>query len=1541
MGDAFWAAREGDALLHTSFMADMLGAALEVAANILVDVIVVGTMAFLAGVEVASLGCSTVLMIGFVTGVAMYYEGWSESISNASEEIANAIFPPKIEGHIISGSNDTWINGKRAARAAATTGSRKEIEALEEAARRKAEEEQRKEDAKSAWDVAKEYLEAAGTIATSIVTAPVMAPLNLIDQLSTEEGREGLWDDTKHFFSELWQPTVTEAFPGSTPKPNDKINCEKHPSSFTQFLEQKQQALMDDPVGTILGALNPIGALENAFQAVSGLIGSVSNLFKGDEEPPAAEYIAEGARDVRINDQPAARSGVRCTCEAKVVDEPGGGEFVSPDVRIGGPLLVVRDIKSGKSQITLVATIALMFLRPGKALAELPCFLGGVALGMLTQRLGDALLNPVNAATGAKYLADEEDFDFSLPGHYPLDWQRTYSSRDERTEGMFGRGWSVPYEVSLEPTPDSTDDNCMTYVAPMGRRIDLQAVEPGSGFYSPGEGLAVRRSEQGHWLISSDDGVYRLFETDPHNPQRQRLKMLGDRNSNCLHLKYDDCGRLTEISSDQQRPCIRLYYELAEYPQRVTRIFRHTPEGEPNQLRRYRYDEAGRLNGVVDSAGQYQREFAYDDNDCMTMHRQAGGERYYYRWAWFDGPDDKAWRVTAHHTDSGEHYRLDWQLDQRALTVTDSLGRTRRHWWNAQNQITRYQDASGQVTEFTWSDEERLLLGMTDPQGGRWRYVYDRLGHLTETHDPLGRVEQMQWHEIWHQPVTEADAAGAAWRYEYDKRGNLLSVTDPAQQKTQYRYDRHGQVEQVTDARGGNNYLRWNEDGQLIRHTDCSGSQTAWFYDAHGQLERVTDAEGNTTRYHHDSTGNLVRRVYQDGREERFLPDAAGRLAAYTSPTGQITRYRRDSLGRVRVRTDSMGRQTGFEYDAYGRLTALENGNGERYGFCYDALDRVTEQTDLDGRREQFGYNALGAVTAVTFATGSASELHHRLERDAAGRLTAKITPETRTEYQYDAADRLLEIRRRRHDAAEGGEPEVIRFSYDSPGNLLSEETVQGALQHQYDALGNRTATRLPDGRTLRHLYYGSGHLQQINLGREVISEFTRDHLHREVQRSQGRLDTRRVYDQTGRLTRKLTCKGMRGVVPETFISREYAYNGQDELLKKRHSRQGVTDYFYDTTGRITACRNEAYLDSWQYDAAANLLDRRQGEGAGKGNAVRFNRLTSYRGLHYRYDEHGRTVEKRGRNGTQHYRWDAEHRLTEVRVIRGSTVRRYGYVYDALGRRTEKHELDADNQPYNRTTFLWDGMRLAQECRLGRSSSLYIYSDQGSYEPLARVDRAAPGEPDEVLYYHTDVNGAPEEMTDREGNIVWEAGYQVWGNLRHEKESRAVEQSLRFQGQYLDREAGLHYNLHRYFDPDVGRFLSSDPIGLAGGINLYAYAPNPLSWIDPLGLRKTWCGRPQNKSTHHSTRKEAREAAAHAHNGKMRPQPSKNPPQNATPEQLKKWREKWERYNKQQKYDKPESHPHSSHPEPHYHEGQKPDINRQGDGRDVNNHHTF
>ncbi|WP_174518562.1 RHS repeat-associated core domain-containing protein, partial [Pseudomonas syringae group genomosp. 3] len=97
---------------------------------------------------------------------------------------------------------------------------------------------------------------------------------------------------------------------------------------------------------------------------------------------------------------------------------------------------------------------------------------------------------------------------------------------------------------------------------------------------------------------------------------------------------------------------------------------------------------------------------------------------------------------------------------------------------------------------------------------------------------------------------------------------------------------------------------------------------------------------------------------------------------------------------------------------------------------------------------------------------------------------------------------------------------------------------------------------------------------------------------------------------------------------------------------------------------------------------------------------------------------------------------------------------------------------------------------------------------------------------------HTDQIGTPLEMTDAEGHIVWQAKYAPWGLIK-QLVVNEVEQNLRFQGQYFDVETGLHYNTFRYYDPEIGRFITQDPIGLSGGDNLYLYAPNPYGWVDP------------------------------------------------------------------------------------------------------------
>ncbi|KTB97830.1 hypothetical protein AO387_25730 [Pseudomonas syringae ICMP 11168] len=130
-------------------------------------------------------------------------------------------------------------------------------------------------------------------------------------------------------------------------------------------------------------------------------------------------------------------------------------------------------------------------------------------------------------------------------------------------------------------------------------------------------------------------------------------------------------------------------------------------------------------------------------------------------------------------------------------------------------------------------------------------------------------------------------------------------------------------------------------------------------------------------------------------------------------------------------------------------------------------------------------------------------------------------------------------------------------------------------------------------------------------------------------------------------------------------------------------------------------------------------------------------------------------------------------------------------------------------------------------------SSLYIY-EPGSYAPLACVDEKEGEVENKVYYFHTDQIGTPLEMTDAEGQIVWQAKYRAWGAVE-KLVVNEVEQNLRFQGQYFDVETGLHYNTFRYYDPEIGRFITQDPIGLDGGFNLYKYVPNPTSWVDPWG----------------------------------------------------------------------------------------------------------
>ena len=520
-------------------------------------------------------------------------------------------------------------------------------------------------------------------------------------------------------------------------------------------------------------------------------------------------------------------------------------------------------------------------------------------------------------------------------------------------------------------------------------------------------------------------------------------------------------------------------------------------------------------------------------------------------------------------------------------------------------------------------------------------------------------------------------------------------------------------------------------------------------------------------------------------------------------------------------------------------------------------------------------------------------------KRDILGRLIHTLARDNdqvqETAYQYDLDGNLVRAANRHS---------ITCFDYNENGQLIAqhqwkvpskEENARNGLpetdwrdaqydmlylpvtetvRYHYDFNGNRTATVLPDGRQINYLYYGSGHLHQIGLDDEVITDIERDKLHREIFRTQGKLASRYELDPLGRLKKQIATlndlteggKGKTKVAAgysQTAVKRSYGYDRTGNLTHSTDQRTGTTKFEYDKLGRITQAGSELFA----FDPAHNILDiptekvkpypapSPVGEGRGEGkataplsddrSAITDNRLKTYNGTTYYYDELGNLIHRELADGeVQNYFYDLHDQLVKAEIFKkDGTKETWAYSYDALGRRIGKGRLktsqEVSDDLENQTRFAWDGSHLLQEVHPdGRYT--YIYADQDSYEPLAQVRdwTTEDGESrQQTRYFHCDQIGIPREMTDKDGNLLWFGNYTGWGRLKEEtKVTDSAYQPFRLQNQYADRETGLHYNFFRYYEPDVGRFVNQDPIGLMGGMNLYQFAPNTQQWIDHLGL---------------------------------------------------------------------------------------------------------
>ena len=606
---------------------------------------------------------------------------------------------------------------------------------------------------------------------------------------------------------------------------------------------------------------------------------------------------------------------------------------------------------------------------------------------------------------------------------------------------------------------------------------------------------------------------------------------------------------------------------------------------------------------------------------------------------------------------------------------------------------------------------------------------------------------------------------------------------------------------------------------------------------------------------------------------EGFRYDRHGNLLAYTDGNGVVWTMEYGPFDLPVARTDGEGHRWQYRYDKDTlQLTEVINPQGESYLYVLDNCGRVTEEHDWGGVVWRYRYDADGLCTARV----NGLEETILYSRDAAGRLAEVITPEGKTQYAYDKSGRLTGI------FSPDGTSQCT--GYDERGRV--NVTTQGRRAIEYHYPDEHTVIRCilpPEDERDRHpgesllkttyRYNAAGELTEVILPGDETLTFSRDEAGREVLRHSNRgFACEQGWNAAGQLTSQRA--GLfpaeatwGGLLPS--LVREYRYDSAGNVSavtsREDYGRETRREYRLDRNGQVTAVTASGTGlgygegdESYGYDSCGYLKAQSAGWHRISEETDQYaggHRLKQAGNTQYDYDAAGRMVSRiKHRDGyrpeTERFRWDSRDQLTGYCSAQGE---QWEYRHDASGRRTEKR---CDRKKI-RITYLWDGDSIA-EIREYRDDKLYsvrhlVFNGfELISQQFSRVRQAHPSVAPQWVtrtnHAVSDLTGRPLMLFNSEGKTVWRPGQtSLWGlalslpadtgypDPRGELDAEA-DPGLLYAGQWQDAESGLCYNRFRYYEPETGMYLVSDPLGLLGGEQTYRYVPNPCGWVDPLGL---------------------------------------------------------------------------------------------------------
>ena len=806
--------------------------------------------------------------------------------------------------------------------------------------------------------------------------------------------------------------------------------------------------------------------------------------------------------------------------------------------------------------------------------------------------------------------------------------------------------------------------------------------------------------------------------------------------------------------------------------------------------------------------------------------------------------------------------RVDWSDGRIARLVlvkpdTEDEQILARYHYDDRGCLIEAQNPFKHALKYTYDSEQRLLT-KTDRRDYAYHYVYDAEGRCIESRGADGaQAVQLEYRPIERTTiVTRHD--GGKWVYQYTDSGTITNVLDPC---------------------GGMQSFVIDDAGRVAEEIDPLGNQTRIVHDEHGRPRAKRDPWGYTLPLDPDEPA-------PHPLEHRTASHALGYMYGALYPVPERRPATGDPLWSVpwqarRVVADAdpeWGGHVQRELSLFGTPLCDRREDGRTRRWAYNENTRLRWVQDFDGGKRSFEYESDSYLARETNAVGAIT----RFEHSPTGELTALTDAGgTRSEYVLDAADRVVEVRRH------GGTRE--RYVYDLGGNLIQKRDAHGVLLLELTiGRGNlKTGRQLGSGELQTFDYdergrlveargdagnctfaYGSGGARTRDLRDELGVEHEGDGSRTTVlerfvvQYATLRTGERVITDPTGRShrVRELgrgifehkwsngACEISQFDVDGRCLSktllrfegddrpwqRVFRFSGEGDLLERRDNERGDSQYRYDAAHRLVHVGHaRGRTESYEHDLAGNLLrmpspipESRALDHGQRMLLQEGNRLLGAERFHYDHRDH--IARRETPYGSTEYVRDALDQLVRVRGPELDVAAQY----DPLGRRTHKTVNGREH------TYYWDGDRLAAEVFPAGGVRVYVYAAPLAMVPLMFVDYAsldAPPESGARFYVLSDHRGAVELVLDGKAEAVWSARIDPYGLALVETGARFY-MPLRFPGHFYDAESGLHYNRFRYYDPALGRYLESDPLGIEGGRNLYAYTRNPLREVDLRGL---------------------------------------------------------------------------------------------------------